>query len=161
MRAPISATLCPPPLIASVRAAVGRVHDPEYPGVSIVDLGLLEAIEVSGDAVTVSLVPTYGGCPALDLIADDVRHEVEAVVGVRSCTVTWLRTPVWTQDRVAPHAVSQLEREFTVTLRRTDGSLVCPVCGSGSVRDTAPMGPSRCRSLAYCDSCRNPVEVMR
>ncbi len=148
-------------LVEQVRAAVSSVHDPEYPGVSVTDLGLLENVEVQGDRASIGMIPTYGGCPALHFIADDVRRAVEAVDGVGSCDVQWLRTPVWSQDRVAPSVVRFLESEFTVTLRRRDGSLVCPVCGSGTVRDTAPMGPSRCRSLAYCDDCRNPIEVMR
>ncbi len=148
-------------LVEQVKQAVATVHDPEYPGVSVTELGLLEDIQVSGDQASIHMIPTYGGCPALGFIADDVRRAVESVPGVASCDVRWLRSPVWTQDRVTPGVVRFLEREFTVTLRRRDGSLVCPVCGSGTVRDTAPMGPSRCRSLAYCDDCRNPIEVMR
>ncbi len=148
-------------LLDRVTAAVGSVHDPEYPGVSIAELGLVEDVAVTGDRASVQMIPTYGGCPALNFIAEDVRTAVTAVPGVEVCDVEWLRSPIWTQDRVAPHVVQFLESEFTVTLRRTDGTLVCPVCGSGTVRDTSPMGPSRCRSLAYCDDCRNPVEVMR
>lgn len=148
-------------LVEQVRQAVATVHDPEYPGVSVTELGLVEDVELRGGSASISMIPTYGGCPALGFIADDVRRAVESVPGVSSCEVQWLRSPVWTQDRVAPEVVRLLEREFTVTLRRADGSLVCPVCGSGTVRDTAPMGPTRCRSLAYCDDCRNPIEVMR
>ncbi len=148
-------------LVEEIRTAVSTVHDPEYPGVSVTDLGLLEQIELRGDRASISLVPTYGGCPALDFIALDVRRAVESVPGVSSCDVQWLRSPVWSQDRVAPEVIQFLEREFTVTLRRKDGSLVCPVCGSGTARDTSLAGPTRCRSLAYCDDCRNPIEVMR
>ncbi len=148
-------------LTEAVRTAVSSVHDPEYPGVSIAELGLIEAIRLEGSTAYVDLIPTYGGCPALDFIATDVRNAVTFVQGVTKAEVRWLRAPIWSQDRVAPHVIQFLEREFTVTLRRSDGSLVCPVCGSGTVRDTSPMGPSRCRSLAYCDDCRNPIEVMR
>ncbi|MGI9608854.1 MAG: iron-sulfur cluster assembly protein [Acidimicrobiia bacterium] len=148
-------------VIEDIRTAVSTVDDPEYPGVSVTDLGLVENIDLEGDRASISMIPTYGGCPALDFIADDVREAVEALDGVSTCEVQWLRSPVWTQDRVSARVVQLLEREFTVTLRRRDGSLVCPVCGSGTVRDTAPMGPSRCRSLAFCDDCRNPIEVMR
>ena len=156
----MSATIAPT-IHDAVRLAVGSVHDPEYPGISIAELGLVEAIRVDGGIASIDLVPTYGGCPALDFIASDVRNAVTAVEGVTNCTVQWLRSPVWSKERVTDQVVKLLESEFTVTLRRTDGSLVCPVCGSGTVRDTSPVGPSRCRSLAYCDDCRNPVEVMR
>lgn len=154
-------TTIPQPTVADVNDAVASVHDPEYPGVSIAELGLVESVRLDGTAAAVDLIPTYGGCPALDFIATDVRNVVNAIEGVTTCDVRWLRSPVWTKERVTAGVVKFLENEFTVTLRRRDGSLVCPVCGSGTVRDTAPMGPSRCRSLAYCDDCRNPVEVMR
>ncbi len=148
-------------LKAQVDRALATVCDPEYPGVSVVELGLVETLEVLGDSVQVGMIPTYGGCPALRFIADDVRTAVSEVDGVERCEVTWLRSPVWSVDRVSPTAARQLEREFTVTLRRADGTLRCPVCGSDAVADTALMGPTRCRSLAYCDACRNPIEVMR
>ena len=148
-------------LEAQVHRALATVCDPEYPGVSVVELGLVETVEVLGDSVRVGLIPTYGGCPALGFIADDVRTAVSELDGVERCEVTWLRVPVWTADRISPSAAQRLEREFTVTLRRVDGTLRCPVCGSDAVADTALMGPTRCRSLAYCDACRNPIEVMR
>ena len=61
------------PLWQAVASAVSTVDDPEYPGVSIVDLGLLESIDVNADGHgTVSLTPTFSGCPALGMIGDDV-----------------------------------------------------------------------------------------
>jgi ring-1,2-phenylacetyl-CoA epoxidase subunit PaaD len=148
-------------LDSAVQEALATVCDPEYPGVSVVELGLVEHVKVLDGHVRVGMIPTYGGCPALGFIADDVRDAVSEVDGVDSCEVTWLRTPVWTVDRVSATAARQLEREFTVTLRRADGTLRCPVCGSDAAADTALMGPTRCRSLAYCAACRNPIEVMR
>ena len=149
-------------LTAAVRDAVGTIFDPEYPGVSVVELGLLESVAVDDEgAATVGMIPTYSGCPALRFIADDVAAAVRSVPGVTAVDVRWLRSPVWTRDRVSTGAVHHLEREFTVTLRRKDGRLRCPVCGSDKARDTSEMGPSRCRSLAWCDNCRNPIEVMR
>lgn len=146
----------------AVHRALETVFDPEYPGVSIVELGLVEEVEVDGmGSATVGLVPTFAGCPALDFIAADVDRAVRSVDGVTACAVEWLRSPVWSTDRVAPSARRHLEREFTVTFRRADGSLRCPVCGSAAVADTSPAGPTRCRSLAWCPDCRNPVEVMR
>ncbi len=145
-----------------VRSAIATVFDPEYPGVSVVELGLLESVAVETDGeVRIGMIPTYSGCPALKFIATDVETAVKAVAGVSSARVDWLRSPVWSQDRVSPSAIEHLEREFTVTLRRADGTLRCPVCGSDAVKDTSPMGPSRCRSLAYCPDCLNPIEVMR
>lgn len=145
--------------------AVASVPDPEYPGVSIVDLGLVERVAVEGTpsrlTVTVELIPTFSGCPALAMIAGDVRAAVTATAGVVSCEVRWLTSPVWSPERIAPQARARLRDEFTVVLRRKDGRLRCPVCGSDAVEDRALAGPTRCRSVAWCRSCRNVVEVMR
>ncbi len=160
-------------MTARVRAAIATVHDPEYPDVSIVDLGLLESIEVNDTTVTVGLIPTFSGCPALRMIADDVRDAVTtalaeaasttdtAMTRDMACTVEWLTSPIWTTDRISPTATDRLAADYTVVLRRKDGTLRCPVCGSDAVTDQSLAGPTRCRSIAWCDMCRNPVEVMR
>lgn len=151
--------------VARVRAAVATVPDPEYPDVSIVDLGLLETIDIrsEGDEVVahIGLIPTFGGCPALHMIAADVRTAVETVDGVDRCGVDWLPGPVWTTDRMTSGARRTLADDYTVVLRRKNGGLRCPVCGSDEVRDQSMAGPTRCRSVAWCGSCRNAVEVMR
>lgn len=149
----------------AVLGAVESVPDPEYPGVSILDLGLVERVSardgVDGIAVEVDLIPTFSGCPALAMIAADVRSAVGAVPDVASCEVRWLTSPVWSTDRISASARVRLRDGFTVTLRRKDGGLRCPVCGSDAVEDRALAGPTRCRSVAWCGSCRNVVEVMR
>jgi ring-1,2-phenylacetyl-CoA epoxidase subunit PaaD len=153
----------------AVRAAVAAVNDPEYPDVSILDLGLLESLrvefvteqEVESVVAHVGLIPTFSGCPALQMIADDVRRSVESLEAIDRCVVSWLAGPVWDSSRLTAPAQSRLAEEYTVVLRRKDGSLLCPVCGSDAVVDQAMAGPTRCRSVAWCPSCRNPVEVMR
>lgn len=152
-----------------VHAAVASVNDPEYPDVSIVDLGLLESVEIieaadGGEAATVAhigLIPTFGGCPALAMIASDVRAAVEAVARIDRCDVEWLAGPVWTTERMTGTAQRTLADDYTVVLRRKDGGLLCPVCGSDAVADQSMAGPTRCRSIAWCSGCRNAVEVMR
>lgn len=152
-------------LEATVRDAVAAVPDPEYPDVSIIDLGLLESLSVvtdgNGTVARVGLIPTFSGCPALDMIASDVRVSVESLEAVDRCEVTWLAGPVWDSTRLTQVAQTRLADDYTVVLRRKDGSLLCPVCGSDAVADQAMAGPTRCRSVAWCPSCRNPVEVMR
>lgn len=147
-------------LSTAVADAVRTVHDPEYPDVSIVDLGLVESIIVERGHAIVGLIPTFSGCPALDMIADDVRRAVDTVDGITTSDVQWLPGPVWTTDRLTSAAERTLS-EYTVVLRRKDGTLRCPICGDDAVTDQSAAGPTRCRSVAWCDSCRNPVEVMR
>jgi ring-1,2-phenylacetyl-CoA epoxidase subunit PaaD len=144
-----------------VHSALATVDDPEYPGLSIVDLGLVESIDASTPAVRIGLIPTFSGCPALPMIAADVVAAVMACPGVSSCDVEWLPGPVWTNQRLTRAAQSHLAKEFTVVLRTKDGGLRCPVCGSSDVTDQSMAGPTRCRSVAWCNACRNPVEVLR
>jgi ring-1,2-phenylacetyl-CoA epoxidase subunit PaaD len=156
-----------------VRRVLSTVHDPELPDVSIVDLGLLEHVEVaprrdlgrSADpedpadhVVTVDLVPTYAGCPALELIARDV-HDAVAALGTR-CEVRWLTSPAWSPARVDRAAAGRLATEYTVVLRDAEGTVRCPVCG-GATAERSAVGPTRCRSVNWCARCRNPVEVLR
>ena len=144
-----------------VRAAVASVSDPEYPDLTIADLGILERVEVDGrGVVSVALVPTVLGCPALDVIEADVDRAARAA-GAIAVDVTFLTSPSWTPDRIAPAARRFLAREMTVAIRGRDGAVTCPLCGSTAVSHRSDFGPTVCRQLWWCDACRNPVEVIR
>ena len=148
-------------LEAQVHSAVSSVDDPEYPGISIVDLGLLETIQVLPDgSAEIGLIPTFSGCPALAVIADDVVAAVQAVADVSSCTVTWLSAPAWHADRVSHEARSCLEKKFTIAVQIGQRSTTCPLCASKTVEQSM-FGPSRCRSVHTCTGCGETVEVMR
>jgi ring-1,2-phenylacetyl-CoA epoxidase subunit PaaD len=147
-------------MTAVVRAAITSVDDPEMPGVSIVDLGLLETLELRADGgVTVGLIPTFSGCPALRVIADDVAAAVSAVDGVSAVQVDFLRAPVWTIDRVSPRAEVALGRRLGVAVER-DGVTRCPRCAAVTVQSSL-FGPTRCRAVHVCTGCAEVVEVMR
>ncbi len=145
----------------AVHEAIASVDDPEYPGVSIVDLGLLERLDVGADGgVRVGLIPTFSGCPALDMIKADVAAALAAVDGVRSVEVVWLSAQVWSVDRIDAETRAAIGREFTVSIRMPDGRSLCPLCGTETV-ELSMFGPSRCRSVHRCEACAETVEVMR
>ncbi|MFT7476076.1 MAG: ring-1,2-phenylacetyl-CoA epoxidase subunit PaaD [Verrucomicrobiales bacterium] len=148
-------------LKAEVLSAVSGVDDPEYPGVSIVDLGLLESVEVDADGtVSIGLIPTFSGCPALAMIAADVEAAVRAVEGVADVSVNWLRSPAWSPERLSDRGREALAREFTVAVQIGNRTPECPLCGGPTVEQSM-FGPSRCRSVHRCEACRETVEVMR
>ena len=149
-----------PTLTLAVHEAVASVDDPEYPGISIVDLGLLEVLQVADNRARVGLIPTFSGCPALLMIADEVRTAVAAVDGVDSVEVEWLTSPAWTVDRVSTDARSAMAREFTVSIQLGTKPAPCPLCGGDTVPESM-FGPSRCRSVHRCPACSETVEVMR
>jgi ring-1,2-phenylacetyl-CoA epoxidase subunit PaaD len=141
--------------------AVAAVTDPEYPDLTIVDLGILERIEVDAEGrAEIGLVPTALGCPALAQIRSDVGAAAQAA-GAVTVEVTFLTTPTWTPERIQPAARRFLAREMTVAVRGSDGQVVCPVCGSKEVALRSEFGATLCRQLWWCDQCRNPVEVVR
>ncbi|MGH1491414.1 MAG: iron-sulfur cluster assembly protein [Acidimicrobiales bacterium] len=168
---------------AAVHAAVASVDDPEYPGISIVDLGLLETLDIElldveeaeravGSTrcrVTVGLVPTFSGCPALAVIAEDVSAAVAALPGVSAVEVRWLATPVWSPDRVSHDARQILADSFTVAVQinglqvgsqRSGTQASCPRCGE-LTNEQSMFGPSRCRSVHRCSGCGEAIEVLR
>ncbi len=147
-------------LVDAVRAAVAAVDDPELPGVSIVELGLLEQLSVDADgAVSIGLIPTFSGCPALALISDRVRTAAAAVDGVSSVDVEFLAAPAWSVDRISEVARERLASGLTVAVER-DGRATCPRCGTGTV-ERSMFGPTRCRAVHRCPGCGEVVEVMR
>jgi len=144
----------------AVQQAIAAVDDPEYPGVSIVELGLLESVEINAASVRIGLIPTFTGCPALAVIADSVAAEVGQVPGIRDVEVRWLNTPVWSITRVSAIARQALAREFTVAVQIGDAAPGCPRCG-GQTEAKSMFGPSRCRSISVCAECAETIEVMR
>ena len=142
-----------------VRSALKSVMDPEYGTLSIVDLGIVDDVAVDDDRVSVTLLPTMAGCPAREVIESDVRGALRAK-GLSDVEVVWRLDGSWVPSMVSPLAVDLLGREFSIAIRR-DGVLpACPVCEQPSLREVSPVGPTRCRAVAWCDACRNVVEVV-
>ena len=161
--APVSGPTCTARRREEIRQAISTVDDPEYPGLSIVDLGLLESIHLTPTGVTVGLVPTFSGCPALSVIAGEVRDAVGRIDGiddVDDVNVVWLRAPPWTTERLTPRARQVLAGTFSVAVQIGSEVPPCPRCG-GATTPQSPFGPSRCRAVRTCGRCREPVEVLR
>jgi ring-1,2-phenylacetyl-CoA epoxidase subunit PaaD len=155
---------------AEVWEALTGVSDPELPAVSLVDLGVVRSVAVDGDRVSVELVPTFLGCPALDVM----RRETEAAVAALGAepAVTVSADAPWSTDRItargreklraagfAPPAGRAVGGPRLVQLQR--GRFRCPYCGSTDTRLENLFGPTPCRSLRYCGSCRQPFEQFK
>ena len=151
-------------MAAAVFDAVSSVCDPEYPDVTIAELGILEDVSMTddGSVVRIELVPTMLGCPALDVIRRDVTGAAQSVcVGVEArIEVVFVADPVWTPDRIAPSAVDFMAREYSVAVRNALTDATCPICGNAALEHRSDFGPTPCRSVEWCPSCRNPIEVV-
>jgi ring-1,2-phenylacetyl-CoA epoxidase subunit PaaD len=159
------------PTEADVRRALQRVMDPEIPAVSVLDMGMIDGIEVVGDRVRVVVLPTFTGCPAIPVIKQDVGRAVAGVPGVEQVVVELSFSPPWTTDRITESGRRKLQ-DFGLAPPTGDGPVlirdiglpevaICPFCGSRDTRNENPFGPTPCRALYYCNSCRNPFEQFK
>jgi ring-1,2-phenylacetyl-CoA epoxidase subunit PaaD len=137
------------------------IDDPEYPGISIVELGLVEAVRLDGGSVEVDLLPTFSGCPALPFIAEDIRAGVGELDGIDDVVVTFLTNPAWTPARISPAARRRIGRTFGVAVKVGAARPPCPYCGADELREQSLFGPVRCRSVHRCAACGEVVETIR
>ena len=160
-----------------VLAALDDVKDPEIPVVSVVELGIIQAIAIDGCRVTVAITPTFSGCPALDLMRQEIRERVLAL-GATQVDVPVVLDPPWSTDRVDPAAWRRMQAiglappPPPVARYRADESLslqlaaptlavACPFCGSSDTVLENAFGPTICRALHYCNSCQQPFEEFK
>jgi ring-1,2-phenylacetyl-CoA epoxidase subunit PaaD len=140
----------------AVRAALAEVPDPEIPVVSVVDLGMVERVEVAPDRIGVELLPTFIGCPAVDVIRDAVVTRLSAF-GVPVEVEFGYRVP-WTSARITALGRERLRRAGFAPPVDDRSATECPYCGSVDVALDNLFGPTQCRSLFYCRACRQPFE---
>ena len=141
-----------------VRDLLRSVADPEIPTVSIVDLGMVEAIEILPDSIAIELLPTFIGCPAQQLIRDSVVAAVTPL-GLPVVAEFSFRVP-WTSDRITPLGRERLAASgFAPPAEPAD--VRCPYCASARVAMDSAFGPTQCRSLFYCRDCRQPFEAFK
>lgn len=154
----------------AVLEVLGTINDPEMP-ISIVDLGIVEEVRIhsgtaedgdSGSSVTIDLLPTFVGCPALHAIEEEVRRRVGALPGVAQVGVHFRFDPPWTAERISAAGREALQMfGITVPGETEVAAPQCPFCGSSAVELESPFGPTRCRMIYYCSSCRNSFEHIK
>jgi ring-1,2-phenylacetyl-CoA epoxidase subunit PaaD len=152
------------------REALAAVMDPEIPAVSIVDLGMVERLEVTERSLEADLLPTFVGCPAIDVIREDAEAALRQLADGREVRVRMVFDPPWTTERItvrgkealgsygiSPHWHGGPPKPVPVSLL-TVSRVPCPYCGSRETVQDTPWGPTPCRATHYCRSCRNPFE---
>lgn len=138
--------------LETARRALERVEDPELPGVTVTDLGIVRRLTVEDDTARVEITPTYSGCPAMTTIRRDILRHLRAA-GFREVEVTTnLETP-WTTDWITESGRRRLA-ELSIAPPGVDCR--CPNCGSAGVAVVSEFGSTACKSLMSCGSCREP-----
>ena len=145
------------------------VADPEIPVLTIEDLGVLRAVNIDNDgAITVTITPTYSGCPAMDAIRDDIITAL-AVQGHSNVRVNLVLSPAWTTDWMSAAGEAKLE-EYGIappTGKAAAGkvsiglSVKCPQCSSLNTRELTRFGSTSCKALYVCQDCREPFDYFK
>jgi ring-1,2-phenylacetyl-CoA epoxidase subunit PaaD len=157
------------PTARRVWKALAEIADPEIPVVSLVDLGVIKDVVVEGEQVRVDFTPTFMGCPALEVMEREMRHKVEELGA--EATVRVVLDDSWSTDRITPEGREKLRAAGfappaprapeKLELVRLQRGFRCPYCGSTNTRLENLFGPTPCRSIRYCDDCRQPFEQFK
>jgi ring-1,2-phenylacetyl-CoA epoxidase subunit PaaD len=150
--------------------ALADVPDPEIPAISVVDLGVVRDVDVEGERVRVEFTPTMLGCPALEAMRERMAEAIRALGAEPEVEV--VNDDPWTTDRItaagreklresgfappAPHEAAPVQ-----LVQLQTGAFRCPYCGSTDTRLENIFGPTPCRSIRYCTSCRQPFEQFK
>jgi ring-1,2-phenylacetyl-CoA epoxidase subunit PaaD len=150
--------------------ALAEIPDPEIPVISLVDLGVVREVAVEDSRVRIDFTPTFLGCPALEVMVRAMEEKV-AELGAEP-DVRVVLDDSWSTDLIsaegreklraagfAPPAPRDAAPPTLVQLQT--GPLRCPYCGSTDTRLENLFGPTPCRSLRYCASCRQPFEQFK
>ena len=149
-----------------------QIPDPEVPVITLDELGIVRNLRETAGGLEVVLTPTYSGCPATELIQDDVRAALAAFGEIE---ITMQRAPAWTTDWISeegrrklkdygiapPGPVIASEAPIRLVHRASISRLACPRCGSENTEKLSAFGSTACKALYRCLACREPFEYFK
>jgi ring-1,2-phenylacetyl-CoA epoxidase subunit PaaD len=165
-----------------------RIADPEIPAISLVDLGVIGDVRETDDALVVELLPTFVGCPAIDVMRQQIGERLGALDLASRVDVRITFNPPWTSERIsergrarlrasgfAPPVTTRSESAQSAPRSSAPGSSVpgsleelailpiaeCPYCGSRDTTLENAFGPTLCRAIYHCAKCRQPFEQFK
>ncbi|WP_055447868.1 1,2-phenylacetyl-CoA epoxidase subunit PaaD [Lacinutrix mariniflava] len=146
-----------------------QVSDPEIPVLSIMDMGVVRTAVIENNSVKVQITPTYSGCPAMDVIGDDIKAALK-VAGYNS-EIELILAPAWTTDWITPRGRKALEdygiaaplsAEADISVLLEGKRLVkCTNCGSKNTRLVSQFGSTACKAQFQCDDCQEPFDYFK
>lgn len=152
----------------AVWQALESVKDPEIPVVSVVEMGIVRDVTVDGDRVIVKMTPTFSGCPALDVMRQQIAACVREL-GATEVTVETVLSPPWTTDWLSDETRARLKAFGLSPPARHGGNVAitfyepapCPYCNSENTVLKNSFGPTLCRAIYYCQACQQPFEQFK
>lgn len=155
--------------------ALAQIRDPEIPAISLVDLGVIGSVAFEEDRLHVEVLPTFIGCPAVDIMRQQVGDRLRELGVARDVDVKVSYTPPWTSERITPAGRERLRLSgfappHTGAVSGAGAGLdeltvlsiaECPYCGSRDTTLENPFGPTLCRAIYHCANCNQPFEQMK
>lgn len=154
----------------SLWSILSEVYDPEIPVLNVVDMGIVRSVEMDSDKITVTITPTYSGCPAMNEIENEIRKKLTET-GVDSFDIRTDFSEVWTTEWMTQEAKQKLKEygiappsktisndEFLAELKNSQKIVPCPWCDSLDTFMQSEFGSTACKSQHYCNECDQPFE---
>ncbi|WP_178990018.1 1,2-phenylacetyl-CoA epoxidase subunit PaaD [Winogradskyella schleiferi] len=148
---------------------LSSVSDPEIPVLSIMDMGVVRSAIIVDGIVKVEITPTYSGCPAMDVIGDDIKKALKEA-GYDS-EIDLILHPAWTTDWITPRGRQALENYGIAAPLDADADkavllngkqiVKCPQCGSKNTRLVSQFGSTACKAQFQCEDCQEPFDYFK
>ncbi len=157
--------------IDNIKGILENVMDPEVPVLSVTDLGIIRDIKLEKDQVEITITPTYTGCPAMDVIAMNIRFAL-IEHGYKNIKITTVISPAWTTDWMTEKGKQRL-REYGIAPPNpkqivcdtnhfaAEEAIQCPHCNSYHTKRISEFGSTACKSLYVCNDCKEPFDYFK
>ena len=150
--------------IKNISAILASVTDPEVPVLTISDLGIIRDVRINDEEVEVIITPTYSGCPAMDMIAVNIKLAL-IENGYSKIKVTSVLSPAWTTDwmseegkrKLKEYGIAAPDKRFVIA---ADG-VECPLCNSINTKLISEFGSTACKALYQCTDCKEPYDYFK
>jgi ring-1,2-phenylacetyl-CoA epoxidase subunit PaaD len=143
---------------------LSTVTDPEVPVLTIMDLGIVRDVKINGEEIEIIITPTYTGCPAMDMIAINIRLAL-IENGYHKIKISSVLAPAWTTDwmseegkrKLKEYGIAAPDKKFHIT---ADG-VECPQCNSSNTKLISEFGSTACKALYQCNDCKEPFDYFK
>ena len=153
-----------------IKEILSKVQDPEVPVLSVIDLGIIRDAVETPEGIFITITPTYTGCPAMDVIATQIRMEMLAQ-GYHQVHINTVLSPAWTTDWMTEEGKEKLRaygiapplhsQQVCHTGLFADEVIACPRCSSIHTHKISNFGSTACKALYQCDECKEPFDYFK
>lgn len=150
--------------VSQIWKILETVCDPEVPVLTILDLGIVRDVKINDEAIEITITPTYTGCPAMDMIAMNIRLALTEN-GFTKIKITTVLSPAWTTDwmsedgkrKLIAYGIAAPNKKFEIP----EDGVQCPQCNSTSTKLISEFGSTACKALYQCNDCKEPFDYFK